>query len=297
VRVPARGGRAETLSLVVKELRGAARRESRVYQDLLAGRPDAPAARLLGVQAGARRAYLFLEHVRPWRRWPWRDAAFAGLVLGELARLHAAVPASACPGGWDYEAALRRSARATLVAVTALRSGAPGRAAWPRGAGDLRRVIQALPGIRGRLLAGGADLVHGDVHPGNVVVQAHRRGFRVVLLDWSRCRPGSPLEDVASWLQSLGCWEPEARRRHDTLLRAYLAQRGWPGGLGPELRTAYWLAAACNGLAGAIRYHALVVEAPGTPPAARAASARALGAWHRVIRQAAGCLAGLTGCR
>jgi Ser/Thr protein kinase RdoA (MazF antagonist) len=278
----------------VKELRGVACRESRVYRDVLAPRSDGPAARLLGEQTGGGRAYLYLEHVRPWRRWPWRDTALAELVVGELARLHAAVPASASPGGWDYEAELHRSAGATLRAITALGAApAARRAAWPRGPGDLRRLAEALPRIRGHLLAAGTGFVHGDVHPGNVVLQAQRRGFRVVLLDWSRCRPGSPLEDVASWLQSLGCWEPEARRRHDTLLRAYVARRGWPAELGRELRTAYWLAAASNGLAGAIRHHALVALAARATPGARATSARALRAWHRVVRQAAACLGDL----
>lgn len=101
-------------------------------------------------------------------------------------------------------------------------------------------------------------MINGDVHPGNVLVRSDRHGMRSVLLDWSRCRIGSPLEDVASWLQSLGCWEPAVRQRHDTLLRAYLAHRLCPA-LTPDRRTGYWLAAACNGLAGAIRYHSTVL--------------------------------------
>jgi hypothetical protein len=110
---------------------------------------------------------------------------------------------------------------------------------------------------------------------------------RVVLLDWGRARVGSPLEDVASWLQSLGFWEPEARRRHDTLLRRYLVARGLPRHLGPEVRDAYWLAAASNGLAGALRYHLAVIDGWSQPTAARRAhSVRAAADWLRVIRRA-----------
>jgi hypothetical protein len=45
------------------------------------------------------------------------------------------------------------------------------------------------------------------------------------LIDWARARRGSPFEDVASWLHSLGCWEPEARRRHDSLLTDVISTR------------------------------------------------------------------------
>jgi len=80
-----------------------------------------------------------------------------------------------------------------------------------------------------------------------------------VLLDWGRARFGSPLEDVSSWLQSVGYWEPEVRRRHDTLLRSYLRARDLSDHLSPELRELYWMAAACNAMSGALRYHLAVM--------------------------------------
>src|SRR5919108_667753 len=82
------------------------------------------------------------------------------------------------------------------------------------------------------------------------VIRGRGPGSRAVLLDWARARRGSPLEDVSSWLQSLGYWELEARRRHDTLLRRYLKARAFAGELSRAVRDAYWLAAACNVLAG-----------------------------------------------
>jgi hypothetical protein len=64
----------------------------------------------------------------------------------------------------------------------------------------------------------------------------------VVPVDWARARIGSPLEDVASWLHSLGCCEPQARKRHDTLMRAYLEARQLPCAFNSEVRVDYWFA-------------------------------------------------------
>jgi aminoglycoside phosphotransferase (APT) family kinase protein len=62
-----------------------------------------------------------------------------------------------------------------------------------------------------RLTGADQTVVHGDVHPGNVLVQKTRGSTRVALIDWGRARLGSLLEDVASWLHAIGCWEPAAR--------------------------------------------------------------------------------------
>ena len=114
-----------------------------------------------------------------------------------------------------------------------------------------------------------------------------RASPQVVLIDWARARLGSPLEDVASWLHSLGCWEPQARRRHDTLLRAYLEARTVRRPLTSKLRVDYWLASVSNGLSGAIRYHLAVLADPKSEEGARDNSGRALMAWERVVRQGA----------
>jgi aminoglycoside phosphotransferase (APT) family kinase protein len=139
----------------------------------------------------------------------------------------------------------------------------------------------------------GSAVIHGDAHPGNVVLQGVPGGPRAVLLDWGRARLGSPLEDVSSWLQSLGLWEPEARRRHDTLLRRYLTGRGLPDRLDRPLRDAYWLAGACNVLAGALRYHLAIAGGWGNPgPRTRAESVRAARDCLRVVRRADACWRG-----
>jgi aminoglycoside phosphotransferase (APT) family kinase protein len=133
----------------------------------------------------------------------------------------------------------------------------------------------------------GTAIVHGDVHSGNALLATAEGADRLVLLDWARARLGSPLEDVASWLQSLGYWEPEAKRRHDTLLRRYLTARGQPDDLTRALRDAYWFAAASNVLAGALRYHLVVAGGwSGEPSRARAEAARAARDQLRVLRRA-----------
>jgi aminoglycoside phosphotransferase (APT) family kinase protein len=138
-------------------------------------------------------------------------------------------------------------------------------------------------------MSAGQTVIHGDVHPGNVILRGPADAD-VVLLDWARARIGSPLEDVASWLHSLACWEPEARRRHDTLMRIYLEARRTRLAFAPEVRALYWFASASNGLAGAIRYHLSVLSDDRRLPAARADSTRALRAWNRVVTGAAALL-------
>jgi aminoglycoside phosphotransferase (APT) family kinase protein len=98
-------------------------------------------------------------------------------------------------------------------------------------------------------------IVHGDMHPGNVLLRRQGRKLVPVFLDWVRVRLGSPMEDVSSWLQSLGYWEPDARRRHDTLLKRYLEASGRGSTLSSSVREHYGLAGASNALAGALRYH------------------------------------------
>jgi hypothetical protein len=291
-QIPDPSGRPRSFTFVVKRLDGALRREAMVYRRLLEPLTPGAAPGLLGVDdVGPDRAYLYLEYVRPSRAWPWMEVALSGLVLERLAAFHALAPAVVGDAlvGWDYEADLRESAATTLalyervVGHEELASLRPVR-------GALRRLVDALPAVRRTLLAAqptGVAVLHGDTHSGNALVRVERGAERVVLLDWARARPGSPLEDVSSWLQSLGYWEPVARQRHDTLLRRYLAARGVSTQLSRELRDAYWLAGACNVLAGALRYHLFVADGwGGAPSHARAAAVRASRDHLRVIRRA-----------
>ena len=102
---------------------------------------------------------------------------------------------------------------------------------------------------------------------------------------WARARHGSALEDVGSWLHSLGAWEPEARRRHDTLFKRYLTARGLPVKLGADVRDLYWLASASNALAGALAYH-LAVAADQRARGNHDSAMRCASGWLRVLRRA-----------
>jgi Ser/Thr protein kinase RdoA (MazF antagonist) len=131
--------------------------------------------------------------------------------------------------------------------------------------------------------------LHGDVHAGNAVLHRDGEQPELILLDWGRARFGSPLEDIASWLQSLGYWEYEVRRRHDTLFRHYLEARNLPDRFTPELRNLYWFAASSNALAGALRYHLTVMGDPERTRHEQSASAGAVIDWLRIIRRADAC--------
>jgi aminoglycoside phosphotransferase (APT) family kinase protein len=271
--------------LVVKRLPVGGEREAEVYDLLWRHVHRPPTARIFGRDVVSDRTYLYLEDVRASVAWPWSNTAVASLVCRELARLHEMATLPRGPFDWDYETELAQSAESTLeLAITA--RGHSGERCWSR-TGDLRRVVAALPRIRRRLLSQTTTIIHGDVHPGNVMVRQTGGHSEVVLIDWGRARLGCPLEDISSWLHSLGCWEPQARRRHDTLMRAYLEARHQPRAFTREVRTDYWMASAGNGLSGAIRYHLAVLSDPSAADGARHDSRVALMAWQRVVRRAA----------
>jgi hypothetical protein len=275
-------------SIVVKQLERGLEREADVYGWLWRQFDTPPAVRVLGRERRGETTLLFLEDAGPAAPWPWADVEVAAGVCRALAQLHDSAAAPAAPA-WDYERELLESAQLTLDVAAAAKDRA-GRRFWRR-LGDLRRVVAALADLRAELLGGGTRLIHGDVHPGNVCVRLERPDAAPVLIDWGRARLGSPLEDIASWLHSLGCWEPEARRRHDTLMRAYLDARAVPRRFDSALRREYWLASASNGLSGAIRYHLAVLIDPVSNGRMRHDSQIALAAWQRVVRRASALVA------
>jgi thiamine kinase-like enzyme len=275
-------------SFVVKELRGLQRRETAIYRELWNRSTSPPAVRLLGIEVTKTADYLYLEEATQQSSWPWRQTVISAAVCRALARLHDSEqfqPKKLIH--WDYESDLIKSAAETLAVALNARD-TTGVRYWRR-VGDLRRVIAALPNLRSALLRT-ITFIHGDVHPGNVIVRPSEKG-EIVFIDWARARLGSPLEDLASWLHSLGCWEPEARRRHDTLLRAYLEARASKQTITTELRRLYWYASASNGLAGAIRHHLLVLNDAAASSEMKSNSAQSLWAWERVIRRVAAILA------
>jgi len=280
--------------IVVKRLRGLQPREAAIYRTMSGRSEKVPLVRYLGSEPEGDMEYLYLEYVEP-AAWPWAEVESAAAVCQILADLHRRVPLGrSLLGRWDYEAELCRSAQETVAVAESVRDEVGRR--WWRRPGDLRRVVAALPNLRNRLLATGVTVIHGDLHPGNVLLRRGAAGAdeRVALLDWARARLGSPWEDVASWLHSLGCWEPTARRRHDALLRVYLGAAGKGKAvtaLTAEVRALYWYACASNGLSGAIRYHLAVLGNVNSPLGLRDNARRALAEWQRVMKRVAAMLA------
>jgi hypothetical protein len=284
-------GTPHSCTFVVKRLDGRCQRELAVYQ-LLATTCAPAAPQLLGVQVvSPTRSYLFLEWI-PAMRWPWADPAHVAHVLEQLAGVHAALPVSGLAGSlgaWDYESELLSLAGATLEtleaavqteALAGLREFTP----------VLRRVVAALPAMRQRLLSDpalGQAVLHGDLHSGNVLLRDGSAQPSVVLVDWGRARLGSPLEDISSWLESLGFWQPSVRQQRRALLGHYLQARGLPLGPGQELYLGYWMAAACNALAGALRYHLLeTLESAHARSRRQMEAARAVHGYLRAIQLA-----------
>ena len=277
-------------SFVIKQVAAQENREAEIYATVLSRISPNYAPALLWCHENGEDHLLFLEAVQPATAWPWRNTHQTHQVLAALAEFHQHKFSGEAPQ-WDYEESLLEQGRKL---IDLLQSTDPN--------GDLgfarkflpavRRLVQSLPEFRRQILEDGplpSTFIHGDVHPGNVMLRKQRSQLQPVFLDWGRGRVGSPLEDVSSWLQSLGYWEPEARRRHDTLLSAYLRARGFPGHISRAIRDAYWLAAASNLLAGAAVYHYVVANDPVSDPASRERARHALRDCLRVFRRADAC--------
>jgi len=280
-------GRRAVARFVRKVASGSAAREVRVYSRLVARHVPELAPRLLHTSRDTSSSQVLFLEALPRRPWPWRDLDASSAVLETIARLHALAAHTAIVPAWDYETELSRAAVSTVEAVRGL-AGHSDVHGFSRGMLPvLERVTDALPRLRHILCttAPFAGVIHGDLHPGNVLHRGRGRLCEPVLVDWARARHGSALEDVSSWLHSLGMWEPEARRRHDTLFTRYLAARALPPRLTREIRDLYWLAGASNALAGALAYH-LGVATSESSTAARASSLRCAHHWSRVLRRA-----------
>lgn len=267
-------------------------REIEVYRSVLGRLNGAVAPGLLEAAKFGDSAALYLEWIQPWRTWPWAEERLIASVLDRLALLHRAGAGGELEQSlrdWDFEGELQRSAEDTLQLFELVVSD-PQYSRLRSLRGPLRRVVSSLPTLRRALLSAGSTLIHGDAHPGNVVVRLNGRRREPVFLDWARARAGSPLEDVNCWLQSLGFWESRAHRRHDTLLRRYLSCRGASALPGTEVRDSYAAARASNALAGAMKHHLATMTNADNPEWARAQAAAYVWDWGRGIARAAASL-------
>jgi Ser/Thr protein kinase RdoA (MazF antagonist) len=279
------------LRIVAKHLVGPAAREALVYERLVMRHVPVLGPPVLAIVPARNDVVVFMEAVRRRCGWPWREVSTAARVLEAVAQLHASESAVQDVPAWDYEAELELRAAETLDAVERARRSAI--APLVSGAlTPLLRLIGEQREWRRTLVAGplAPCAIHGDLHTGNVVIGGEAPG--VTLLDWARARIGSPLEDVCSWLQSLAFWEPEVRRRHDTLLNAYLCARGVEGPASRAMRFSYWLAGASNALSGALAFHLNGAMSTDASARQRARSIDAARDWLRIVRRADACWSG-----
>jgi aminoglycoside phosphotransferase (APT) family kinase protein len=281
VRYLAASGRSESRQFVVKEVdEKSARREAGLYRRF-ASLGVTP--KLIADVTVAERHFLVLEYVRAISAWPWSETANTLLVLDRLAMLHRA-GAGAAVEEWDYEGELASRATATADYVDFAATFLP-ELPLKRYRSAVRRVTGSLPAARTQLASElGTTTIHGDVHSGNIILRESRGERFPLFLDWARSRPGSPLEDVSSWLLSLRSWEAAAERQHDTLLRGYLSASGIGRTITPSLRDAYWIAGASNSLAGALTYQ--LARAGVTKGRARSVAVAQAHAALRTIRRA-----------
>lgn len=290
LRYTDRGGSRRSLRFVVKQLQGRPAREAAIYESLVVSHAAELAPALLHVErTGAEQATLFIEAIRRTNAWPWRNVGTAKDLVARLAQFHVKAQAAlvAAPD-WDYEAELGVVAESTRNALEQCRRDPE----LSELAGSLRSVddiVLALPRLRRQLLDErpfGCRPIHGDVHPGNALTARRGRGEEPVLIDWGRARLGSPLEDLSSWLQSLGYWEPQGRRYHDTLAATYLDAFGAGVTFNASIRAAYWMAGASNALSGALLHHLRHAKNQHQGSAIRANAFHAAKDALRVIRRA-----------
>lgn len=290
VRYRDSSGRLRLFRFVMKQLADRSAREAIIYERLVSAYAADIAPRVLAIHRPSPNfAVLYLEPIRRASAWPWRDLSNTRELLRRLAEFHiAAVNAMELVGDWDYEVEHCDLAWATRTALDRYRYH-PDLPALSKVLPAVSRLVVDREKLRRQLLAEKplqAQRIHGDVHPGNALVRSGSSANKLILLDWARARVGSPLEDVSSWLHSLGFWESEAKRRHDTLLGDYLAACGMDHQLTPHRRAAYWLAGASNALSGALLHHLRIAEDATQSTARRLISVRAAQGWLRVIRRA-----------
>ena len=173
---PAQLGSRVPPDLVVKQLSGPLDREADVYEALWNHLERPPAVQMFGRDVCGDATYLYLEHAPSFLAWPWSDTALAAWVCRVLAQLHDAPRLSGEAFSWNYQDELIRAAEDTLNLAATVRNSL-GRRVWRR-LGDLRRVVRALPGIRRRLLSQGTTVIHGDMHPGNVILRRTKEPTR-----------------------------------------------------------------------------------------------------------------------
>lgn len=97
-----------------------------------------------------------------------------------------------------------------------------------------QRLMVTLPGTLRAVLSRGSGItfIHGDCHPGNVLVAEHGGTTQAMVIDWPNWQPGTPTDDLAYYLCL--CFPVDDRRAQEgPLLRHYYDS------LSNEIKTGY----------------------------------------------------------
>lgn len=203
-----------------------------------------PGSAIIGPLKGGARSQLFLldhaggKRVARWgteseasRRWLERVQALARRAGFDCPGSIATTSGSLGRGGWSVEPFLE-GAKATRDDMARLRPllerfHRAGRAIPDRPHHPPPATAPSVPGVprqvaarcRAHLPKGQRSAIHGDLHPGNVLIRATGQP---ALLDWEEARRDSPLFDLAALrpdmpplqlaYEVLACWEHEPDR-------------------------------------------------------------------------------------
>lgn len=236
-------------------------RDGRTREETCYVRFDAAATAAAGLELATRlQAQLPADGsvVLPTEAFRAADGLFsvAGRRRGDLLALRMKTPAARAGSlgaartlarfhGLDDAAVPRRTsadARAEL-----LRRIRPARGYAPALAREIHHLHAAIEGLRDGTPPGPEGLVHGDFHPGQVLVD----GDRIVLLDLERVHRGETASDLGSWAAQLDLLAvrgkiSDAERPAALFLDAYAAAGG---ALPDPARLRFWTAAALLELA------------------------------------------------
>ncbi len=218
--------------------------------------------RLRRVHEAVAQSAVTVPALRGWVADGWHASAMPGRSLDvarapfevweALGRTLARVHRTAAPSELDW----RGAGAAREATLRQIRLAA--RAGGPFGAWIETRYEQTERGAIGER-GGRASLVHGDLHPAQIVV-----GPRLVLLDWEQAHVGAPEEDLGN-LAAHVAWASNgaAQDAWGLLARAYQDEGGWidPACFAFHTRLALLRVLAIHSWRDASRRRALATEA------------------------------------
>lgn len=200
---------------------GSAVREAEFYRKAHAAGCSGLLPRLIGCRSAQNSTLLVLEDVSPGFApaisGPCQNPSLPvnRAVFASIGAIHAAFWGDASLATFPVEilssrlSAMLEKKRDVIVANLASR---------PHASQDvqlLSMLIAELPGIQRNVLSrtAGLTIIHGDFHPGNVLVSREQHPVRAMIIDWPNWQPGTPADDLAYYLCL--CLPPQDRQAQE----------------------------------------------------------------------------------